>query len=172
MILFYSERHVYAYMFIQGLRAFLDSDVGHLYLSDDAPQPDPDLLIIDGRDIHPQRLKKIIRLCGQCPVILLSDGQYNCDAVTSQLSLTTSIKDVVEISRLVLSKSVVKQRKLLSDIEELLAVGLIQGQSNIQIARGCDLPISTVKYHLQNIYSKLDVNNRTQAALKLQETPL
>mgnify|MGYP000426344100 CR=1 FL=1 len=41
---------------------------------------------------------------------------------------------------------------------------LAEGQSNRQIARHLSLSVRTVEAHLHNIYGKLGVNNRTQAA--------
>ncbi|GAB5445219.1 response regulator transcription factor [Gymnodinialimonas sp.] len=46
---------------------------------------------------------------------------------------------------------------------------LCNGASNKQIARALDLAEVTVKLHVKNILAKLDVNNRTQAALLAKE---
>lgn len=51
-------------------------------------------------------------------------------------------------------------------ILELLAHGL----SNKEIANRLGLSVSTVRWHLENIYSKLHVSSRTEAALKFQST--
>jgi DNA-binding NarL/FixJ family response regulator len=39
-----------------------------------------------------------------------------------------------------------------------------QGLTNAQIAQRINVSDNTVKFHLQNIYQKLDVSNRTEAA--------
>ena len=49
---------------------------------------------------------------------------------------------------------------------------LIQGKSNKQIALALSVSVRTVEFHLSNIYAKLGVNSRTEAALKLTETSL
>jgi DNA-binding NarL/FixJ family response regulator len=46
---------------------------------------------------------------------------------------------------------------------EILSI-VAKGGSNIEIARGLWVTEQTVKFHLSNIYRKLDVSNRTQAA--------
>jgi len=45
------------------------------------------------------------------------------------------------------------------DVLELVA----QGKTNLQIAHDLQISVSTVKFHLQNIYKTLDVSNRTEA---------
>ncbi len=49
--------------------------------------------------------------------------------------------------------------------ERLILDSLVQGLSNKEISFRYDLPLSTVKYCLSNIYSEMNVRNRTQAAL-------
>lgn len=50
--------------------------------------------------------------------------------------------------------------------------GLTAGKSNKEIARDLDLTEPTVKLHMKTLYRKLEVNNRTQAALIAQEAGL
>jgi LuxR family transcriptional regulator, maltose regulon positive regulatory protein len=49
---------------------------------------------------------------------------------------------------------------------------IAEGLSNDAIAQKLFLSISTVKVHLKHIYSKLDVNSRTQAVARLHELKL
>jgi DNA-binding NarL/FixJ family response regulator len=49
---------------------------------------------------------------------------------------------------------------------------LARGASNKEIARALDLQIVTVKLHVRGVCRKLEVQNRTQAALKARETGL
>jgi LuxR family maltose regulon positive regulatory protein len=54
------------------------------------------------------------------------------------------------------------------DVLKLLA----EGQSNPEIASNLYLSLNTVKAHTRNIYSKLGVNNRTQAGAKARSLGL
>ena len=49
----------------------------------------------------------------------------------------------------------------LTDREREIAVLVLQGMSNKQIARHCSLAEQTVKDHLKHIYNKLGVHQRT-----------
>jgi LuxR family maltose regulon positive regulatory protein len=60
----------------------------------------------------------------------------------------------------------------LSD-RELELLGLIaNGMSNRDVAEELVLTVGTVKWHLSNIYSKLDVSSRTQAVARARELQL
>ena len=50
--------------------------------------------------------------------------------------------------------------------------GLSAGKSNKQIARDLDLTEPTIKLHMKTLYRKLDVNNRTQAAIIARDAEL
>ncbi len=52
----------------------------------------------------------------------------------------------------------------LSEREESVLALLAEGRSNAEIARALRMSPNTVKFHLRNLYSKLGVTNRTQAA--------
>lgn len=47
---------------------------------------------------------------------------------------------------------------------------LLLGKSNKQIALALGISVSTVEYHLKNIYKKLQANSRIDAVLKLRES--
>lgn len=59
-----------------------------------------------------------------------------------------------------------------SEREKQVIKLLIQGKSNKQIALALDIALRTVEFHLSNIYAKLGVNSRTEAALQLSKTYL
>jgi LuxR family maltose regulon positive regulatory protein len=64
------------------------------------------------------------------------------------------------------------QFEQLTHTEQRILWLLCQGLANKVIASQCDINISTVKWHLKNIYSKLYVSNRTEAVLKAQQHQL
>jgi len=53
----------------------------------------------------------------------------------------------------------------LSEREAVILNGLVQGHSNKTIARTCDITEATVKVHMKAILRKVQVANRTQAAV-------
>ncbi len=53
--------------------------------------------------------------------------------------------------------------------QELLA-SLARGRTNQQIAGELEISLNTVKFHLKNLYGKLDVNNRAQAVARYLNT--
>lgn len=55
----------------------------------------------------------------------------------------------------------------LSSREFQIFENILAGLSNAQIAEKESISLNTVKWHLQNIFSKLDVNSRTSAISKL-----
>jgi DNA-binding CsgD family transcriptional regulator len=64
------------------------------------------------------------------------------------------------------------QQTQFSERERQVIELLVQGRSNKQIALALGVSVRTVEFHLSNIYAKLGVNSRTEAALKLTETSL
>ncbi|MEY8802513.1 response regulator transcription factor [Leisingera sp. XS_AS12] len=60
----------------------------------------------------------------------------------------------------------------LSPRERQVLKGLTEGKSNKEIARDLEIPEPTVKLHMKTLYRKLEVTNRTQAALAAREAGL
>ena len=59
-------------------------------------------------------------------------------------------------------------RNVLSERELDVFMLLLKGFTNRKIAKRLFVSVNTVKFHLQNIYVKLDVNNRAKAVLMIQ----
>jgi DNA-binding NarL/FixJ family response regulator len=72
--------------------------------------------------------------------------------------------EAVEISHPILDK--------LTNRERLVLHGLTEGKSNKEIARDLDLSEPTIKLHVKTLYRKLEVANRTQAALVARDAGL
>ena len=79
------------------------------------------------------------------------------------LARKTKAKPPVEQTPNTASLSVLDKQDF-SDRELDVLLFLCHGYSNSEIAEQLGVKTNTVKTHLKNIYSKLDVNNRTQAA--------
>lgn len=65
-----------------------------------------------------------------------------------------------------------EQKTQFSEREREVIELLLQGRSNKQIALALGVSVRAVEFHLSNIYAKLGVTSRTEAALKLAETSL
>ena len=60
-------------------------------------------------------------------------------------------------------------RSLSARQREILTM-LAAGESNKQIGRLLNISTGTVKAHLESLYQRLEVKNRTQAAMMLNDT--
>jgi DNA-binding NarL/FixJ family response regulator len=60
----------------------------------------------------------------------------------------------------------------LTERELQMLKGLTEGKSNKQIARDLGIQEPTVKLHMKTLYRKMDVENRTQAAMIASEAGL
>jgi len=57
----------------------------------------------------------------------------------------------------------------LTDREEAVLALIAEGKSNAQIGAALSLSENTVKFHLKNLFAKLGVTNRTEAATKYHQ---
>ena len=62
--------------------------------------------------------------------------------------------------------------KKLTERETQVLQGLTEGKSNKEIARDLDLSEPTIKLHVKTLYRKIDVANRTQAAMVARDEGL
>ena len=60
----------------------------------------------------------------------------------------------------------------LTERERDLLIALASGGTNAQLADQLGVSVNTVKFHLGNLYEKLNVNNRTQAVARARELQL
>lgn len=87
-----------------------------------------------------------------------------------RLNETIRLKEELEASREDNSQSnsdlnIVLEDKL-SEREQEILDALVLGLSNKEIGEKLFLSVNTIKTHILSLYTKLDVNNRTQAAIK------
>ncbi|WP_026244453.1 response regulator [Dasania marina] len=61
------------------------------------------------------------------------------------------------------------QQQLLTPRQRDVLALLVEGLSNKEIARRCELAEATVKMHVTAIFKSLNVNNRTQAAISAKQ---
>lgn len=81
-------------------------------------------------------------------------GLYNYEFAKKEAKL-----DLAQVNSKALQDLSQKEYEILLDISE--------GLTNAQIGKKQFVSLSTVKYHVQNIYSKLNVKNRTSAVKKI-----
>ncbi len=62
--------------------------------------------------------------------------------------------------------TIIKEHQL-TDRESDILIHIANGLNNQQIAKELFISINTVKYHMRNLYEKLDVNKRTEITSKL-----
>ena len=86
-----------------------------------------------------------------------------------QVSITIDTPEVKEVSFLIQRKvnTTIEINNQKLSIREIEVLGLImQGLTNNEIAEKLSISLSTVKTHLKNSYSKLQVQNKTEAINK------
>lgn len=74
-----------------------------------------------------------------------------------------------DVVRRWLIRTPVQDPNALTDREESVLALAAEGKSNAQIGAALGLSANTVKFHLKNLYSKLGVTNRTEAAAKFHK---
>ncbi len=74
-----------------------------------------------------------------------------------------------EAARRLLIRRPTQDPNALTDREDAVLALVAEGKSNAQIGVTLNLSENTVKFHLKNLFLKLGVNNRTEAASKFQK---
>ncbi|MEP2988266.1 MAG: LuxR C-terminal-related transcriptional regulator [Parasphingorhabdus sp.] len=123
---------------------------------------DQALVVLEGAIVDAARINCARAFAADVPEALLSV------AVISILRKTKSNAVKEFAGRLAVSGA----QKLLSSREEEVLWGIAQGKSNKEIARELDLTDNTIKFHLRNIYRKLEVKKRVPAVEKARELGL
>ncbi|EEJ7426723.1 response regulator transcription factor [Salmonella enterica subsp. enterica] len=94
------------------------------------------------------------------------------DAETFVLALNTVARGMMFLPGYWLNSTELESRdiKALSARQREILQMLAAGESNKQIGRALNISTRTVKAHLESLYRRLDVKNRTQAAMMLNES--
>ncbi|ECC1692050.1 DNA-binding response regulator [Salmonella enterica subsp. salamae] len=94
------------------------------------------------------------------------------DAETFVLALNTVARGMMFLPGDWLNSTELGTRniKALSARQREILQMLAAGESNKQIGRALNISTGTVKAHLESLYRRLDVKNRTQAAMMLNES--
>ena len=174
MIYYYGRQSIATDMYLHGLRACLGHDV--YFFEETLENTDVEILILNDRDLHWKTRHKMIDMAvhqWRCPVILMSDKKGGFPDVNVVVPVDIAADKLSGIVLCLLGgKASPAENIKFSFAEESILKNLMLGHSNKQIAREYSFTLSSVKYYLQNIYRKLSVDNRTQAALKLREITL
>lgn len=93
---------------------------------------------------------------------------------TNHIQLLSAIEELslggapmsANIARMVAQSFVIKNNNLLSDREMEVLKLLVEGKSYKTIADYLDISLSTVKFHIKNIYIKLQVTSKEDAITK------
>jgi two-component system, NarL family, nitrate/nitrite response regulator NarP len=139
--------------------AYFLSSLAHLPVS----------LGIIGWEIPPLRATEILQALAKRParpkiVVYSSTKDTTAPAETLRLGgdMVFPFVDIHKVRPDPLTSLTHRERDLLAALES--------GQSNSQLAREFGVSINTVKFHLRNLFGKLDVRNRTQAICLYLET--
>lgn len=137
-----------------------------------------DMPYLDGRGV----LKKMTEMQGVTPRIIIYTGNGAPDVPRQVMQLGGAgfcqksesperlVETILAVSegRMVfpfmdMSKPDNDPFGLLTGREQELLIALSEGSTNVQIAKDLNISLNTVKFHLKNLYGKLNVKNRAQA---------
>ncbi|EPT6386248.1 response regulator transcription factor [Salmonella enterica subsp. enterica serovar Newport] len=123
-------------------------------------------IIITAMDGSQKRLHEVMQFNVQAVV------PRDSDAETFVLALNAVARGMMFLPGDWLNSTELESRdiKALSARQREILQMLAAGESNKQIGRALNISTGTVKAHLESLYRRLDVKNRTQAAMMLNES--
>lgn len=133
-------------------------------------KPGLSAVLIDAKYMHIKTLRKIIRQHSDVPVFILMSAErkpqlFGVEGVAGVFLQGISKRKLIQAIELFLKDKAPKSRKCMSIKETIILDYLSTGQSDKEIAIHLGVPLSTVKYHVRKLFKKLEVSNRTEAAL-------
>lgn len=135
-------------------------------------------VLIDGENLTASRLKTLLKKYPNIPAFLIQNSikKIQNPQIVAYFDSGMSKKNILNTLKIfygVGHHAVVPNSALSFNIfEQVVLDKLSQGQSNKEIARHLDAPLSRVKYAVTRILKKLGVSNRTQVALITRQTIL
>ncbi|EJQ9477811.1 response regulator transcription factor [Salmonella enterica] len=144
----------------------LDAEFCHEVLQRTAQQFPEVKIIITAMDGSQKWLHEVMQFNVQAVV------PRDSDAETFVLALNAVARGMMFLPGDWLNSTELESRdiKALSARQREILQMLAAGESNKQIGRALNISTGTVKAHLESLYRRLDVKNRTQAAMMLNES--
>ncbi|ECV7117225.1 response regulator transcription factor [Salmonella enterica subsp. enterica serovar Give] len=144
----------------------LDAEFCHEVLQRIAQQFPEVKIIITAMDGSQKWLHEVMQFNVQAVV------PRDSDAETFVLALNAVARGMMFLPGDWLNSTELESRdiKALSARQREILQMLAAGESNKQIGRALNISTGTVKAHLESLYRRLDVKNRTQAAMMLNES--
>lgn len=129
-----------------------------------AKRPGAPKIVVYSGTRNPAAATETLRLGGAGFVSKLSPPEHLLDVFASVAAgnMVFPLADIHKARADPITSLTHRERDLLAALET--------GQSNAQLAREFGVSVNTVKFHLRNLFGKLDVRNRTQAICLYLET--
>lgn len=179
----WNEQYVSARMILQSLMEFSES-YDMYYLGIQVRLLEAVIYYREGKELWKSLLEKALELAQDAGYIrvIADEGSAVYEMLAEYKKLQGEkeenryLKEVLRTCRaqMLLYPGYLKRKKAVEEIQftsyerDILHL-LALGEKNAEIARTLSVSENTVKYHLKNIYQKLDVKNRSQAINRIAE---
>ena len=135
-----------------------DQQRAYRYLREVAKHLEPDRLWLFGAEVFPILRDNLL------PVI----EPFGEDSINGYKKFFVEYPQKLEVIRRIMAESVFKEP--LTEKEQAVARLAALGNKNEEIAESLFISVNTVKYHLANIYKKLDIKNRVELKNAMEES--
>lgn len=143
----------------------------------DSDDVSPSGVLIDGEGLTQARLKRALKMYNHLPIFLIHSNlkKLKHQNIVGYFDVATSKKEIIYLMNVFYGDTLNRpehQDFAFKGFESAVLDRLATGQSNKDIARYLNAPLSRVKYAVTRIFKKLGVRNRTQVALIMHKTNL
>jgi len=135
-----------------------------------------DAALLNAEGLSLKEIRKRIRTYGQVPIFIINAPNLsrlikNHQNIAGVYGHEVSLYNCVRAIRFFVGRRMDLSSRIFQDCsldveENLIVAALKSGLSNKQIARKFDISLPAVKYYLQRIYDKLEVEEREEVAFK------